>query len=197
MKTRLIQVVVTLSAIALVIIHAVYPHWTIDGITIGLLVVAVLPWIIPLFKSLELPGGWKMEFRDFQRAREKADRAGLLKPSGNASTTEVYSFELVAESDPNLALAGLRIEIEKRLLKLAEIYSVDVGKAGIGKILNSLSRTPALSEDERSVLADMVGLLNSAVHGANVDQRAASWAIEIGPPLLSTLDDRISRKLAE
>ena len=37
----------------------------------------------------------------------------------------------------------------------------------------------------------MNNLLNSAVHGAEVDRRAADWAIEIGPKLLASLDDKI------
>jgi len=31
----------------------------------------------------------------------------------------LYSFELVLDQDPNLALAGLRIELEKRLVQIA------------------------------------------------------------------------------
>ena len=192
MKTRLIQIVVTLSAVALVVVHAVWPEWKIDGITVSLLIVAVLPWLAPLFKSLELPGGWKIEFRDLQRARAKADQAGLLSSLDTTSKAEVYSFELVAEGDPNLALAGLRIEIEKRLRKLAESRNLDIKKTGIGNLLNMLGNTKALNQEERSVLADLLDMLNSAVHGAAVDHRAAAWAIDVGPLLLKNLDDKTS-----
>jgi hypothetical protein len=37
----------------------------------------------------------------------------------------------------------------------------------------------------------MVGLLNSAVHGGEVDARAASLAIDVGPRLLTSLDERV------
>ena len=49
-----------------------------------------------------------------------------------------------------------------------------------------------MTEHERSVLADMVGLLNNAVHGAKVDHRAASRAIDVGSRLLKALDERIA-----
>jgi hypothetical protein len=39
----------------------------------------------------------------------------------------------------------------------------------------------------------MVGMLNSAVHGATVDISASDWAIEIGPRLLKSLDDKSLR----
>jgi len=38
---------------------------------------------------------------------------------------------------------------------------------------------------------DLVGLLNNAVHGAKVDHRAATWAIETGPRLLRALDQKL------
>jgi len=44
----------------------------------------------------------------------------------------------------------------------------------------------------RTVLSDMIGLLNAAVHGAEVDSKAADWAMEVGPRLLKALDERIS-----
>jgi len=142
---------------------------------------------------LEFPGGWKIEFRDLQQARDKAIQAGLLPPLDTTRKAEEYSFELVAERDPNLALAGLRIELEKRLRQLAMSRNLKIQKAAsTGNLLNILGHADVLNPDERSVLADMVGLLNSAVHGATVDPRAASWAIEVGSPLLKTLDDRIS-----
>ena len=193
MKQKPIQIVITAAAIALIVVHSVWPSLTIDAITIGLLVVAVLPWLAPLFKSLEFPGGWKIEFRDLQQARDKAIQAGLLPPLDTTRKAEEYSFELVAERDPNLALAGLRIELEKRLRQLAMSRNLKIQKAAsTGNLLNILGHADVLNPDERSVLADMVGLLNSAVHGATVDPRAASWAIEVGSPLLKTLDDRIS-----
>ena len=193
MKQKPIQITITAVAIALVVIHSIRPSWTIDSITIVLLVIAVIPWLAPLFKSLKFPGGWEIEFRDLQQARDKAVKAGLLPPLGTTSKAEEYSFELVAERDPNLALAGLRIEIEKRLRQLAISRNLSIQKtASTGNLLNTLSHAQVLNPDERSVLADMLGLLNSAVHGATVDPRAASWAIEVGSPLLKSLDDRIS-----
>jgi hypothetical protein len=41
---------------------------------------------------------------------------------------------------------------------------------------------------------DMIGLLNSAVHGAIVDQNTANWAVNVGPELLASLDKRIKKR---
>ncbi|MBI3170895.1 MAG: hypothetical protein HYZ22_20640 [Chloroflexi bacterium] len=50
-----------------------------------------------------------------------------------------------------------------------------------------------MTPEESSALADMSGLLNSAVHGADVDKRATDWAMEIGPKILHSLDEKIDK----
>ena len=168
-----------------------WPSLAIDAITLVLLMLAVVPWLAPIFKSLELPGGWKFEFQDLQRASDRAEAAGLLasQPVAPAAT---FTLERIANEDPNLALAGLRIEIEKRLVALAERRGIETRSRGVGQLLRLLSESGALGQQERAALADLTGLLNSAVHGAKLDQRSANWAIEVGPRLLRALDELVS-----
>lgn len=169
-------------------------YLAIDGITLTLLLVAIVPWLAPLFKSLEFPGGWRIEFQDLQKAKEKADEVGLLAPSSTVTGAPEYSFQVIAEDDPNLALAGLRIEIEKRLLKLAESREIRVQKGSVGRLMRLLAEQGVLTQQEYGVLTDMVCLLNLAVHGASVDRSAFGWAMEVGPRLLRSLDERIEKK---
>jgi hypothetical protein len=180
--------VVTLGALAIALIHLFWPTLAIDAISLTLLVIALLPWLAPIFKSLEFPGGWKVEFPELQKAAARAEEAGLLAPS-QAPTPSEFTFQRIVEEDPNLALAGLRIEIEKRLVKLAEKHGIESRSRGLGQLLRILTERQVLDNQARSVLADMVGLLNSAVHGATVDPRATDWAISVGPRLLKALDD--------
>jgi hypothetical protein len=192
-KLKRLQYGITLFALLVAVAHTIWPNVTIDATTIVLLCIALVPWLAPLFKSLELPGGWKFEFQDFERARTKADRAGLLTTVPRIDTGNQYSFQLVAKEDPKLALAGLRIEIEKRLNEIAESNGIKTEKVGVGRLLRTLGERELLSQEQRSVLSDMVGLLNSAVHGGNIDDRAAEWALDIGPRLLSTLEDKAKK----
>lgn len=187
---RKLRQVVTLGALVLALAHIVFPDAAIDTITLGLIVIAVLPWLAPLIKSLELPGGWKVEFQELQRAASRAESAGLLAPP--SAKIDALAVQSIAERDPNLALAGLRIEIEKRLSKLARCTGIVPKGAGVGILLRQLTKSGVLAQEEQAVLSDLVGLLNSAVHGATVDTRAADWAMDIGPRLLASLDERIS-----
>lgn len=192
-EIRRTQILITLVAIVVAIVHVVFPSVTIDAITIFLLVLALLPWLIPLVKSLEFPGGWKVEFQELEKAKSKAEKAGLLSSKSKKTKMLSYSFESILDKDPNLALAGLRIEIEKRLVQIAKLNNLDVSRASIGQLLRLLSQEQILTSEESSALADMSGLLNSAVHGANVDVRATNWAMEVGPKLLQSLDEKIEK----
>jgi len=184
---------VTLGALALALVHLVWPTLAIDSITLVLVAIALVPWLAPIFKSLQFPGGWRVEFQDLQKAAEKADAAGLLAPPAVATTPTEFSFQRAAEQDPNLALAGLRIEIEKRLVALAEKKGIEVRGRGLGQLLRILSQYHVLDEQARSALVDLTGLLNAAVHGAAVDPETAMWATNIGPRILRGLDKLLAQ----
>ncbi|MFH5832359.1 hypothetical protein [Halalkalibaculum sp. DA384] len=190
MSARAIQISITAGALLIAIAHLIWPDLKIDAITLTLIMIAIIPWLAPLFKSVELPGGWKFEFQELLKAQERAGKAGLLAESEDGPE---YSFQLVADEDANLALAGLRIEIESRLVKLAESADVDIRRSSVGRLMRLLSQREILTNEERSILEDLIGTLNAAVHGADVDSRAADWAMEIGPRLLKALDNKIQQ----
>lgn len=192
-QTRKLSWAITAIAVVLAIAHLAAPDVKIDAITVTLLVIAVLPWLGTVFRSLELPGGLKVEYHELERAKKEAEEAGLLAPAAEPTPPV---FLAIAEQDPNLALAGLRIELEKRLRVLATADGIapESTRQGIGPLLRMLASRDALKERERSVLADLIATLNSAVHGAEVDPRAAQWAMDVGPKLLRTLDERIASR---
>jgi hypothetical protein len=192
-EVRRTQIFITLVALVVAFIHVLWPDLTIDAVTVFLLVVALLPWLFPLLKSLELPGGWKIEFQELEKARKKVEKAGLLSKRGRKRKALSYSFESILDKDPNLALAGLRIELEKRLVQIAKLNQLDVNRASVGQLLRLLNQKQILTPEESSALADMSGLLNAAVHGADVDKRAADWAIDVGPKVLQGLDEKIEK----
>ena len=189
MNLTAIKFFITLFALFVALVHLIWPSITIDSITVTLLIVAVLPWLSSLFKSIEFPGGLKVEYQDLERIEDRARKTGLLSEE-SSKTSEDYTFQTVASADPNLAMAGLRIEIEKRLVKLAESRQLKVSRRGLNALLSDLNRRQLLNGAERALLSDLSGLLNSAVHGAVVAPSAAEWALDIGPRILQALDER-------
>jgi hypothetical protein len=185
-----LRVTISVVAVVLALGHLLRPDVTVDVPTLILLVIALLPWTAPLLKSVELPGGWKFEMRALERAGARAESAGLLTDQPPGRPSREYSFVLVAREDPRLALAGLRIELEQQLLRLAQARGIDLERASVGTLIRALSERDLLNPDEQAVLQDMVRLLNAAVHGGPVDRRAADWAIDVGPRLLGELERR-------
>ena len=175
---RKTQYVITVASLALIGVHLLWPNFRIDTITLFLLAAAAIPWLLPLLKSIQLPGGLKLEFWKLQAAEQRAADAGLLDEPPDPTPTHEYSFQIVADEDANLALAGLRIEIERRLGCLAEQVGIGSTKMSIGRLLRLLGEEGILTSEQRSVLADMVGLLNSAAHGR--DRRPTIGAMGTG-----------------
>jgi hypothetical protein len=191
-KAHRIQIGITLGALLIAAIHVWFPTIAIDAVTVTLVLAAMVPWLAPLFKKLKLPGGWEIEFQELQQAKERVEKAGLLTaaPPGLAEPVR-HSFQIVAEEDPNLALAGLRIEIERRIVQIAAANGVDTTRRSARALLHALTERRIITHEQQSALSDMLGVLNQAVHGATVPRDAADWAMQIGPNLLRTLDAHI------
>lgn len=188
---RKLQIVVSVVCVGLILIHMFLPHYKVDSITISLIIIALLSWLAPSIESFKAPGGWEIKLRELQILTEKAKEVGLIEEQQIQSTdTASYTFQSVAVEDPNLALVGLRIEIEKRLRNMAEALQIQDATISVGRLLRELTARHALSQSERAILSDLVILLNRAAHGAEVDNNTAQWAISVGPSLLSSLDSR-------
>ena len=105
----------------------------------------------------------------------------------------VYAFEAVGGDDPNIVLAGLRIELERRLRAIAESRGVAEARRPLRRVIDDLARWGIIERDEASAIADLLPLLNRAAHGATVDRAALQWALDFGPPLLDALEEHLGQ----
>ncbi len=186
--TRGLKLAITLSAAIGIVLHLAFPELAIDAITLALLVVAVLPWLAPLIKAAELPGGFKIEFQDVKAAADRV-AAGAPEVASIAPAPEP-SYIAVAEQDPNLALAGLRIEIEKRVRAIAERTGVPRSRP-LGQLVRDLEERNVLSHESAAGLRDLITLGNQAAHGVAVNPNVAYSAVEFGPKVLQVLDAKL------
>lgn len=197
---RKIQIVITVIAILVGLTHLLFPDLKIDAIFITLIVVAIIPWLEPLLKSVELPGGIKVEFQDLKKIEDDAKKAGLIKPKDNTkashltSNSETYSFIEIAEKNQELALVGFRIEVEKRLRSLADKYSIESNRFSISRLIHTLNEREIITNAETSSLKDIINTLNYAAHGLDYDVRNANWVIENGPRILESLDEKLESR---
>lgn len=184
-----IKIAISGGALAVIGARLLWPELRLDGVTLGLIAVGILPWLSALIKSAELPGGWKIEFQEVQAAGAKVTRAS--PPPLPSADIPRPSYLDISDRDPNLALVGLRIEIEKRLRALGEKYDLRENRSII-RMFGELRQRGILNDPSVSGLQELVMAGNQAAHGAEVDPRAAAWAIDYGPQILAVLDARLA-----
>jgi hypothetical protein len=190
MNHSALRVLVSAGAGVLMLTHALLPHVTIDSITLGLFIVAVLPWVAVLIKSAEFPGGWKVEFREVQDAAAQITKELVRRPATFGATTG--SPETFIEStDPNLALIALRIDIEKRLRRLAEKYG-EPATSSLPRIIQGLRELTVLTSDESEGLERVILAGNKAAHGASVDPQIAEHASSWGRQIVELLEQKLA-----
>jgi hypothetical protein len=107
--TRL-SLIVTASALVLMGFHIAWPDANIDATTIALLALALLPWLAPLVKTIDV-GGVKFELQDFRREvtqnlaenRERvdvlADRVDKLAIAFSGAVTPELEQQLSSQLD--------------------------------------------------------------------------------------------------
>lgn len=174
----------------MIIIHMLHPEMMIDAITIALIIISIFPWFFPHLKTLEF-SGVKVEFRDLVKAGEKVEMAGLVAKEGKKRDSDIDP--LLNINDPNLALAWVRIEIEKKLRKIASASGLDVERMSISRILRVLGSENIFSNEQINSILELTQVLNNAVHGVDVDYRAATWAIDTGQMIIKALDERLNQ----
>jgi hypothetical protein len=98
----------------------------------------------------------------------------------------------VYEHDPNLALVGFRIEVEKRVRELAWVHGLDHNRAPLQGLILGLTNRGVIPPEKGSGLMELIALGNRAAHGAAVTADAGSWVLDVGPSILLQLDTLIA-----
>lgn len=195
-----IKLIISIGATLTAVAHLIFPKVSIDIITVVLIALAAVPWLETLFKSVELPGGVKLEFQELEKIEKEAKKIGLISTQEVTPKVEddkdkpKYYFVEIAEKNQELALVSLRIEIEKRLRELATKYSVDTQKYSVIRLIDALASKNILTIQETTVIKDMISILNHAAHGVEYDQRNAQWVIDNGPAIIDSLENRIANR---
>jgi hypothetical protein len=186
---------ITISVISALILiaHMVWPSIKFDAAALFLIMICVIPWLGGIFKSIELPGGTKVEFREkLIKAMKQLESTGLLQESPTLISDPLY-IEILAK-DPNLALAGLRIEIERKLRYIAGF--LDLGSQinlNLRQMVESMGKEGLFTPIQIDALHGILRSLNRVVHGDTVSLKDAEEIMPQGKRLLAALDKRIKK----
>lgn len=85
---------ITVAALLIALAHIIWPSLNIDAITVTLLFVALVPWLSSIFKSLEFPGGWKIEFQEIKEQVKSiiaSDTEPMKRAAGPMMSVKAYA----------------------------------------------------------------------------------------------------------
>jgi hypothetical protein len=186
---------VTVVLLLFVFFHA-FGLLSLDLVDIAIFGIIALLWLAPsvakYFDTVEF-GGAKFTFsKQLKEVQAKIEIADL---KADPSKTTKPSYLQIAPTDPNLAFAGLRIELEKQLRSLAEERNLLASDQrnrplSLSQLVDRLYQEKVISLLERSALNDLISLGNRAAHGIEVDESAAPWAFEVGPQIIAALEKK-------
>jgi hypothetical protein len=149
-KDNQLRCLVTIAAVAAAIVHVVFPSVVPDAITAGFLVLAFLPWLAPLIKTVEVPGVGKIELREVERKAEEAKGAA-------ASAVQKADLALAGAGDvtqnaPQLASQGLeelnRLAAEYNTIRSTQRSGPARTSAMTAVVSKMIRATAGLSPDE-------------------------------------------------
>ena len=106
-----------------------------------------------------------------------------LAPS--PSGLELSYYRVLAEEDPNLALAGLRIETETMLKNLAKGFNVSINERdSSGIVARKLREHRAVTSRQFELIGNIIKLCNMAIHGRKVTKEEAEEVLDIAVVLV-------------
>lgn len=184
---------IVVIGIALILVHGFWADiFAVDIITILILFVLYIPFVAKYLKKAKFPGA-EFEFKDeIQETRElvksvKQKEKAKIADEMKISPFDRFRLRAVREqfyTDHVLALAALRIEIERKLRLLIE--PLDIAKRdtwSISRIIDALKKNEVLSSEKISVLQKIVNMCNKAVHGEPVSKGEANQIMDLADEL--------------
>ena len=197
---KLVSIGISLLCIFLIIIHAIFPRFAIDTTTVALIIILIFPWLLPYIKTAKLPGGIEITTREVQQLEDVTLRSAIgtipvamrpprrrVPPPPPPQPTRSMLFKV----DPNLALASLRLDIERKLREIARSRELDVERLPLRHVLNILHLREIIGSSEFESLSMIIKVCNKAVHAEEVDPALALRVLDMGDLAVQYLDSKI------
>ena len=113
---------------------------------------------------------------------ERMIKLGLEPSPSNLSMDYYYK---ILDQDPNIALAGLRIDLEILLRNLAKGFKLDINNYSIVAISDKLVNCNAITKNQYRLIRSILNICNAAVHGQKVTRDQAIKVFEMAPVLIN------------
>jgi len=176
----------------------------VDNTSIILLLVIFLSPFISAITKIKY-GDFEAEInpKEVQKIKNElsAQAMNANEPAQNSEIEEtINSISTLVESDPILALAKLRIELEKALNRLFRMtHKEDKLKrvASPMQLIHKLSSEEILPKDIARTTREVISICNRAIHGEDIRKQDAESVVESGASLLIKLQFYASNYVLE
>ncbi len=188
--------IILILSVFLLISHMFsFQRITVDNITIILVLVVLMSPFISAIKKIKY-GDFEAEIntKEVQKVeKEVEDQIEELSPVELKAMREFAVFERIenlTNEDPILALAKLRIEIEKIITKihaLSNLESRSIQHYPLSKMIVDLKKNEIIPSKIFSPLREVVAICNRAIHGEEIRKEDAKTIIKTGLNLIKFL----------
>lgn len=201
-SANLKSISVTTIFVIVIVARMLFPSKVkIDYISLILIVMASLPWLMPYIKTLEINGLGKLETNTIATKEQKneiqktMEEVESINEIDDIENNNEYVFYNLRNTDSKLALAGMRIEIERLLRNIAELNSIDISRQfSLTKLTQELNKHGVISDTELKAVKDISQILNRAVHSelSSDDLENLDWIFDYGMVLIYTLESKLA-----
>lgn len=157
----------------------------LSPIAAGALAFAIVPWVLDYIEKISAPGGFGIVFT---KAKNQLDQSDVVVAQEDAEVFTNY-----VSDDPNLSIALMRVEIERKLRRLSKFLPPDEKRnsRSLTTLTKSLKEAGIISDEASSLISDLAPVMNEAVHGITLQEDASDFAKEYGPKVLALLGSSV------
>ncbi len=184
------KIILSLLIFTIAAAHVSCPYITLDLIALVLLTLALIPWLLPYIKEIEIHGVAKITTREIAQiksefkevhhlkaepveAKSSVSRPTISSTGNPAKDTEftiikdkITDLIELAESNPDLALMGFRRELEVSIIRVANAHGIDRRKfRGMNNIVAELAERGILTVGFWNGFRGLNSVLNRVTHG--------------------------------
>ena len=181
--------IVFILGAGLIIVGGFFPNvFKINAFIILIFFILAIPTVTPYLKEAIFPGA-KFVFKDEIIKTKELMQKSPVEEKMQEGVLHCEPFNLISareqiESDHILALAVLRIEIEKKLKKEVEFLDIsEKERKRLPQIINVLQRREIILPEQISALKKILNMCNKAVHGEVISKSEANQIIDLADEL--------------
>lgn len=186
-----------ITGLALIVVRGFWSDiFVVDAFTVLILFILFIPFVAQYLRKAKFPGA-EFEFKDEIRETEKLVQLSIeeAEKSQSAGEKKILPFETfrlstvreLLDSDPVLALAALRIEIERKLKLLVDSLDLPIrNEWSISKLIEAVRKQELLSSEQVTALQKIASMCNKAIHGSLISKTEARKIVDLTDELNRT-----------